>query len=58
MIRLSPPKHVTFFISIALAIIAVIVHYVKIDIPQVHRGFVILLIGYLVLVAGNVLDGF
>ena len=58
MLRLSPPKHVTFFISIALAIIAVIVHYAKIDIPQVHSGFVILLIGYLVLVAGNVLDGF
>ena len=54
MLRLSPPKHVTFFISIAVAIIAVIIHYAKIDIPHVHSGFVILLIGYLVLVAGNV----
>ena len=58
MLRLSPPKHVTFFISIAVAIIAVIIHYAKIDIPHVHSGFVILLIGYLVLVAKNVLDGF
>ena len=58
MLRLSPPKHATFFTSIALAIIAVIVHYAKIDIPLVHTGFVTLLIGYLVLVAGNVLDGF
>ena len=58
MLRLSPPKHVTFFISIAVAIIAVIIHYAKIDIPHIHSGFVILLIGYLVLVAGNVLDGF
>ena len=58
MLRLSPPKHVTFFISIAVAIIAAIIHYAKIDIPHVHSGFVILLIGYLVLVAGNVLDGF
>jgi len=49
--------HVTFFISIAVAVIAVIIHYAKIDIPHVHSGFVILLIGYLVLVAGNVLDG-
>jgi hypothetical protein len=57
MLRLSPPKHVTFFISVVLAIIAVIIHYAKIDIPHVHSGFVILLIGYLVLLAGNVLDG-
>ena len=57
MLRLSPPKHVTFFISIAVAIIALIINYAKIDIPHVHSGFVILLIGYLVLVAGNVLDG-
>jgi hypothetical protein len=57
MVRLTPPKHVTFFISIAVAIIAVIIHYARIDIPHVHSGFVILLIGYLVLLAGNVLDG-
>ena len=57
MLRLSPPKHVTFFISIAVAVIAVIIHYANIDIPHVHSGFVVLLIGYLVLVAGNVLDG-
>jgi hypothetical protein len=57
MLRLTPPRHVTFFISIAVAIIAVIIHYANFDIPHVHSGFVILLIGYLVLVAGNVLDG-
>jgi phosphatidylglycerophosphate synthase len=57
MLRLSPPKHVTFYTSIAVAILAVIIHYAKIDIPHVHSGFVILLIGYLVLVAGNVFDG-
>ncbi|MGA8689480.1 MAG: hypothetical protein WB662_06110 [Methyloceanibacter sp.] len=57
MLRLTPPKHVTFFISMAVAIIAVIIHYAHIDIPYVHSGFVILLIGYLVLVAGNVLEG-
>ena len=31
--------------------------YARIDIPLVHSGFVILLVGYLLLVAGNVLDG-
>jgi len=56
MLRLSPPKHVTFFISIAVAIIALIIHYAKIDIPHVQSGFVIRLIGYVVLVAGNELD--
>ena len=45
MLRLSPPKHVTFFISIAVAIIAVIIHYAKIDIPHVLSVFVILPIG-------------
>jgi hypothetical protein len=57
MLRLTPPKHVTFYISVALAIIAVIIHYAHPNIPNVHSGFVILLIGYLVLVAGNALDG-
>jgi hypothetical protein len=57
MLRLTPPKQVTFFISIAVAVIAVIIHYAHVDIPHVHSGFVILLVGFLVLVAGNVLDG-
>jgi hypothetical protein len=57
MLRLTPPKHVTFYISVAVAVIATIIHYAHIDIPHVHSGFVILLIAYLVLVAGNVLDG-
>ena len=37
--------------------IAVIIHYANVPIPYVHSGFVILLIGYLVLLAGNVLEG-
>jgi F0F1-type ATP synthase assembly protein I len=58
MFRLTPPKHVTFYISVAVAIIAVILHYTHIAIPHVtHSNFVTLLIGYLVLLAGNVLEG-
>jgi hypothetical protein len=57
MLRLTPPKHVTFYISVAVAVIAVIIHYADVTIPYVHSGFVILLIGYLVLLAGNVLEG-
>jgi phosphatidylglycerophosphate synthase len=57
MIQLTPPKHLTFYISVAIAVIALIIHYAHVEIPHVHSGFVILLVGYLVLVAGNVLDG-
>jgi len=57
MLELTPPKHVTLYISVAIAIIAVVIHYAKMDIPYVHSGFVILLIGYLVLLAGNLLKG-
>lgn len=57
MIKLTPPKHLTFYISVAIAVIALIIHYAHVEIPHVHSGFVILLVGYLVLVAGNVLDG-
>jgi len=58
MLRLSAPKHVTFYISVAVAVIAVILHYTGIPIPHVTQSnFVTLLLGYLVLVAGNVLEG-
>jgi hypothetical protein len=55
--ELSAPKVITFIISIIIAAIAVVIHYAHIDLPHVHSGFVILLLGYLVLVAGNVLSG-
>jgi len=41
MFRLTPPKHVTLFISVAVAVIPVIIHYAGVDIPHVHSGFVI-----------------
>lgn len=58
MVRLTPPKQATFFISAAVAAVAVVLHYANIPIPGVtDSNFVTLLIGYLVLVAGNLLDG-
>jgi hypothetical protein len=56
-LELSAPNPITFFISLILAVIAVIIHYTGATIPHVHSGFVILLVGYLILVAGNVLGG-
>jgi hypothetical protein len=40
-----------------VAVIAVIIHYAHLSIPHVHSGFVILLIGYFVLLAGNSFRG-
>ena len=58
MLALTPPRHVTLYLSVALAIIAIVVHFANIALPVFPaHGFVILLLGYLVLLAGNVLKG-
>ena len=54
--ELSAPKTITFIISAIVAAIAIIIHFANITIPHVHSGFVVLLVGYLILVAGNVLS--
>jgi hypothetical protein len=56
-LELSAPKVITFIISVIAAVIAGVIHYAHISIPHVHSGFVVLLVGYLILVAGNVLRG-
>ena len=55
--ELSAPKLITFVASVIVAIIALVIHYAHLDIPHVHSGFVVLLIAYLVLAAGNLLPG-
>jgi hypothetical protein len=61
MMPLTPPKQMTFFISVALAIIAVVVRFLAyrgIQMPIFPTGgFLILLVGYLVLLAGNLFEG-
>ena len=54
-IELSAPRTITFIISVVIALIAAVIHYAHLDIPGVHSGFTLLLVGYLVLAAGNVL---
>ena len=56
------PKQLTFLISVVLAIAAVVVRYLVytgVQLPPLFPagGFLLLLIAYLVLVAGNVLEG-
>jgi hypothetical protein len=57
MLELSAPKIITFVVSIIIAAVAVVIHYANLSIPHVHSGFVVLLIAYLILAAGNLLRG-
>jgi hypothetical protein len=54
--KLTAPTQITFFISVVIAVIAAVIHYAHLTIPHVQSGFSILLIGYLVLVAGILFD--
>jgi hypothetical protein len=55
MLDLTPPKTLTFILSVALATVAAIVHYTKFHVPYTHSGFSILIAGYGVLLLGNLL---
>jgi hypothetical protein len=56
--RITPPTQLTLAISLILAILAVILHYTRIELPIVGtHTFGLLLIGYLALLAGNLIDG-
>jgi hypothetical protein len=57
MIELTPPKQITLLISVLVAIFAALVHWGVIPVTQLHSGFTVLLIGYLILLAGNVVRG-
>ena len=57
MIELTPPKQVTLLISLLVAVFAALVHWGVIHVPQLHSGFTVLLVGYLILLAGNVVRG-
>ena len=53
-LELSAPKVITFVISVVLALIAAVAHYAHIAHPFSRTGLTLLLVGYLVLAAGNV----
>jgi hypothetical protein len=54
--KLTAPTQITFFISVLIAMIAAVIHYAHLSIPHVQSGFLLLLIGYLVLVACTLFD--
>ena len=51
---LTPPKQATLQVSLILAIFACLVHWLHIAVPPLKTGFVILVLGYVILLAGNV----
>jgi hypothetical protein len=51
---LTPPKQVTLLVSLILAIFACLVHWLHVAVPPLSSGFVFLVLGYVVLLAGNV----
>ena len=54
--ELSAPRTITFIISAVIALIAAVLHYGHVSVPYLaHSGFTLLLVGYLVLAAGNLL---
>ena len=55
---LTPPTKLTFIVSVALVILALLVRYAHVAIPVVSAHvFETLLIGYLVLLVGNLFRG-
>jgi hypothetical protein len=63
-VRLTPPKQVTFYLSVSLALISLMIETMAVTgltlFPTgryFFGGYLVLLWGYLVLVAGNALKG-
>ncbi len=55
---LTPPTRLTLILSVVLVILALLVRYAHVSVPVVSTHvFETLLIGYLVLLAGNLLRG-
>ena len=55
---LTPPTRLTCILSVVLVILALLVRYAHVSVPVVSEHvFETLLIGYLVLLAGNLLRG-
>jgi hypothetical protein len=58
MFEITPPTRVTLIISVVLAVVAAIVHFAHIELPVFPtHGFAMLFLGYLVLLAGNLIRG-
>jgi hypothetical protein len=55
--KLSPPKQTTFWVAVVLAVIGVIANFVSIPVLS-GFSFWIVVLAFVVLAAGNFLEGF
>ena len=56
--RITPPTQLTLIVSVALVILALIFRFSGLEIPAaINHPFGALLLGYLVLLAGNLVEG-
>jgi hypothetical protein len=56
---LTAPSQASFFLSVLLAVFALLVHYAHVNIPLVSGySFETLLVAFLLLLAGNMIRGF
>ena len=56
---LAPPSRAVFFLSVLLVVLALLVRYAHVAIPVVSAySFETLLVGFLLLLAGNMFRGF
>lgn len=54
--KLSPPKQITFWIAVVLAVLGVIANLITIPVVS-GFAFWLVVIGFVVLAAGNLIDG-
>lgn len=55
--KLSPPKHLTFWIALIVAVVGVIAELITIPVLS-GLAFWLVVIGFVLLAAGNLIDGF
>jgi hypothetical protein len=54
--KLSPPKHITFWISVALAALGVLATFVKLPILSPY-AFWLVVVAFVLLAVANLVDG-
>ena len=56
--RITPPAQLTLLLSVVLAIIALVFRFSGLELPEaINHPFGALLLAYLVLLAGNLVEG-
>lgn len=54
--KLSPPKHITFWIAVIVALLGVLASFVTIPVLS-GFSFWLVVIGFVILAAGNLIEG-